>query len=76
MHVHIFALYAGPDQVMTVTSGVASVAGLFLIFWNKLLVGFFKLFGRARSLFESNVQRDRATPDNLSIAQQSDRNWA
>ena len=35
----LMALYGGPDQVMTVTSGLASVLGLLLLFWNKV-VGF------------------------------------
>jgi hypothetical protein len=28
--------YGGPDQIMTVTSGLASALGILLIFWNKL----------------------------------------
>lgn len=36
------ALYAGPDQVMTVTSGLASLVGLLLIFWNKVTGLFFR----------------------------------
>ena len=32
MRFELLALYAGPDQVMTVTSGLASVLGLLLIF--------------------------------------------
>ena len=31
--------YAGPDQVMTVTSGIASIVGVLLIFWHQV-VGF------------------------------------
>lgn len=42
------ALYAGPDQIMTVTSGLASLLGLVLIFWNKVVAAFFKLIGRPR----------------------------
>lgn len=42
MRFELLALYAGPDQVMTVTSGLASVLGLFLIFWNKVVGIFFK----------------------------------
>jgi hypothetical protein len=38
----LLALYAGPDQVMTVTSGLASVLGLLLIFWHKVVAVFFK----------------------------------
>jgi undecaprenyl pyrophosphate phosphatase UppP len=28
--------YAGPDQIMTVTSGLASILGVLLIFWHKV----------------------------------------
>ena len=42
MRFEMLALYAGPDQVMTVTSGLASVLGLLLIFWNKIVGIFFK----------------------------------
>jgi hypothetical protein len=34
--------YGGPDQIMTVTSGLASVLGLLLIFWNKVVGLFFR----------------------------------
>ncbi len=43
MRVDLLALYAGPDQVMTVTSGLASLLGLLLIFWNKVVGIFFKI---------------------------------
>ena len=43
MRVDLLALYAGPDQVMTVTSGLASILGLLLIFWNKVVGMFFKI---------------------------------
>jgi hypothetical protein len=43
MHFEPFALYAGPDQVMTVTSGLASLLGLLLIFWNKVVAAFFRI---------------------------------
>ena len=33
--------YGGPDQIMTVTSGLASALGLLLIFWNKMTGLFF-----------------------------------
>ncbi len=46
----LIALYGGPDQVMTVTSGIASIVGVLLIFWNKLVAAFFKLFGRSSRL--------------------------
>jgi hypothetical protein len=43
MRFALMAFYGGPDQVMTVTSGLASLLGLLLIFWNKLVATFFKI---------------------------------
>jgi hypothetical protein len=43
MRFALLAFYGGPDQVMTVTSGLASLLGLLLIFWNKLVAAFFKI---------------------------------
>ena len=43
MRVELLALYGGPDQVMTVTSGLASLLGLLLIFWNKVVATFFSI---------------------------------
>jgi hypothetical protein len=43
MRFDLLALYGGPDQVMTVTSGLASVLGLLLLFWNKVVGLFFKM---------------------------------
>lgn len=53
MSFNLFAFYGGPDQVMTVTSGIASIVGFLLIFWNKVVAGFFKLIGRMRKSPES-----------------------
>lgn len=36
-------LYGGPDQIMTVTSGLASLLGILLIFWNKVVGLFFRV---------------------------------
>ncbi len=33
------AFYGGPDQIMTVTSGLAGLVGVLLMFWHRL-VGF------------------------------------
>ena len=43
MRVELLALYGGPDQVMTVTSGLASLLGLLLIFWNKVVAISFRI---------------------------------
>jgi hypothetical protein len=40
--------YAGPDQVMTVTSGLASILGVLLIFWHKVMAFCGKIRNRFR----------------------------
>jgi hypothetical protein len=40
--------YAGPDQVMTVTSGLASILGMLLIFWHKVVAFCGKVINRFR----------------------------
>lgn len=52
MHFNLIAFYAGPDQVMTVTSGLASVIGVLLIFWNKVLNFFTKFVNKVRGVPE------------------------
>ncbi len=37
MDLGLLALYVGPDQVMPVMSILATIAGFFLIFWNKVM---------------------------------------
>ena len=48
MRLDLLAFYAGPDQVMTVTSGLASLVGLLLIFWNKVVGVFFRVVRKLR----------------------------
>ena len=58
----LFSLYAGPDQIMTVTSGLASVFGLLLIFWNKVVTTFYKVIGKSRPLPEPETSSDTSKP--------------
>lgn len=37
MELQLIGLYFGPDQVLPVASILATVAGLILIFWNKIV---------------------------------------
>ena len=60
MQLSLMAFYAGPDQVMTVTSGIASIVGFLLIFWNKTRGLLFKLFRRSRAPHASTPEPDRA----------------
>jgi hypothetical protein len=63
MSVDLLALYAGPDQVMTVTSGLASILGLLLIFWNKVVGIFFKVVRKITGAPEpSPVEAPKDTP--------------
>jgi hypothetical protein len=56
MRFEILAFYSGPDQVMTVTSGLAGVLGLLLIFWNKLVAAFFSMIRFLRRSEKSAVE--------------------
>ena len=62
MHFGILALYGGPDQVMTVTSGIASIIGVLLIFWHKVVNAFCKLFGLKRTPPPEAAQDSSKTP--------------
>ncbi len=48
MQLPLLAFYAGPDQVMTVTSGIAGAIGVLLMFWNRVVGVFHKLIGKLR----------------------------
>lgn len=58
MHFDLLAIYAGPDQVMTITSGLASILGFLLIFWNKVVNAVFKLFGVTRKSHVPAARQD------------------
>ncbi len=62
MHVDLLALYAGPDQVMTVTSGIASIIGVLLVFWNKVTAAFFRIIGRAPRAADPAATSTSSTP--------------
>lgn len=48
MRIDLLAFYAGPDQVMTVTSGLASIIGVLLIFWHKVVATVHKIVNKFR----------------------------
>jgi len=41
-------LYVGPDQVVPAMSVLATIMGFVMIFWNKVLTIFRKIFGMAK----------------------------
>jgi hypothetical protein len=53
-------LYGGPDQIMGVASGIATIVGMAMVFWNKVCV----TFGKIRNKFkpESSVQQEPKAP--------------
>lgn len=44
----LLGFYAGPDQMMGVTSGIAGAVGILLVFWNKLVGVFVRVANRIR----------------------------
>jgi hypothetical protein len=66
MHFDLIAFYGGPDQVMTVTSGIASAIGVVLIFWNKLVAAVMRLFHRPSSTPAQKAPEAQAPPQNPS----------
>ena len=62
MHTNLFALYAGPDQVMTVTSGIASIVGVLLIFWHKVVAAVSKAMNKLRGVPECAPPVQKETP--------------
>jgi hypothetical protein len=62
MRLDLIALYGGPDQVMTVTSGLASVIGLLLLFWNKVAGLFFKVVDKFRGAPQTAANETPKTP--------------
>ena len=47
LHATPVVLYIGPDQIMPLTSVLGAIAGIALMFWNRLV----SLFVKVRSLF-------------------------
>jgi hypothetical protein len=47
--------YGGPDQVMTVASGVAAAFGLLLMLWNKIVSLGVRLFDSTKSFFQAKA---------------------
>jgi len=65
MQIELLALYGGPDQVMTVTSGLASLLGLLLIFWNKVVATFFRIVRIFRPAKSSSAEVSKSSPGEI-----------
>ena len=67
MTTHLMAIYAGPDQLMGVTSGIAGALGVLLLFWNKVVGTWFRLLGKIRAdKQQTSVESGRTTPTEQS----------
>jgi hypothetical protein len=53
----LLAMYGGPDQIMGVASGVATVVGVLLMMWNKVLVA----VGKVMNFFHSSKHVEEAS---------------
>ena len=66
MQLPVLAFYAGPDQVMTVTSGIAGAIGVLLMFWNRVVGAFHKLVNKVRGVSTepeaADPPKDNPTP--------------
>ena len=59
MKLALLAMYGGPDQIMGVASGVATVVGVLLMMWNKVLV----TVGKVMNFFHGKPQEDASQPN-------------
>jgi len=62
MSLGALAMYVGPDQVMTVTSGLAAVVGVLLMFWNKVVGIVLRIFHISRRTPKSDAAAVAAEP--------------
>lgn len=63
MNLQLFTLYVGPDQMMPVASILATVMGFIMIFWNKVLGIFRRLFGGAKPPEAESTSPQSTTKD-------------
>lgn len=54
----LLAMYGGPDQIMGVASGVATVVGVLLMMWNKVLV----TVGKVMNFFHPRPHEEASEP--------------
>ncbi len=66
MQLSLLAFYAGPDQVMGVTSGIAGAIGVLLMFWNKFVGAFHRIVNKLRG---SSAESTPAAPKDSSTPQ-------
>ena len=61
-------LYGGPDQIMTVTSGLASLVGVLLIFWNRIVGTVFRLLGLTKKSESVEEEKPAVQPVEDSVS--------
>ena len=56
--------YGGPDQIIPLQTGLAALLALALMFWNRLLAIFHRMFSRSKSKPEEIASADASVPAN------------
>ena len=56
--------YGGPDQILPLQTGLAAMIAVGLMFWNRLVATFHRLFSKAKSQPEQIVSADATVPAN------------
>lgn len=56
-------LYGGPDQIMGVASGLATIVGVAMMFWNKVCVAFGKILNKFKR--QAPEQEPKAPQDGV-----------
>jgi hypothetical protein len=66
MTTHLMAIffYGGPDQIIPLQTGLAALVAVLVMFWNRLLVFFHRLFARFKSKPQEIAPADAAVPEN------------
>jgi hypothetical protein len=57
--------YGGPDTIIPLQTGLAALAALALMFWNRLLTAFHRVFSRSKSKSEEVPAADTAVSVNV-----------
>ena len=65
MHPHFTAFfYGGPDQIIPLQTGLAALLAVALMFWNKLLALFHRVFSRSNPKSPDIAAADATIPAN------------
>lgn len=65
MSPHLLSLfYGGPDQIIPLQTGLAALLAVALMFWNRLVATYHRIFSRSKAKPEEIVSADSTVPAN------------